>query len=219
MNDKHWYLQQVDLFKGIPDEEIMKIAQKIEEKKCAKKEVLYTPHENTNYICVLKKGEVTLYNSHRGKKIIIDVLKPGSIFGNITFQENEQNTHFAEVTEDAYICFFKPDDFLSVIRAKPELMIKFFRVISKRLTEYEKRIKSGLLDAKEKILHHLTILEEKNKSGILNRLFGNKGRITHEKLAEHTGLSRETVTRAITDLRKEGVIEITEDGKILAKHR
>ena len=113
--DKSWYLQQIDLFHGIPDEEIMAIADQMEERQCNKSEILYSPHDIANTICVLKKGEVTLYNSHHGKKLIIDVLRPGSIFGNITFQKDEKSTHYAEVTEDAYISFFPQDDFMKVI--------------------------------------------------------------------------------------------------------
>ncbi|MDA1061003.1 MAG: Crp/Fnr family transcriptional regulator [bacterium] len=203
-NNKAWYLQQIDLFQGISDEEVMKIANKVVEKKCSKKELLYTPFDSNDSICVLKKGEVTLYYSHYGKKLIIDVLKPGSIFGSIDFKEGT-NDHFAEVTEDAYICFFTIEDFQKIIQAKPELMIRFLKIMSDRLSDYEQRIKSGIFDAKEKILHHLELIE-KNRNSFLGKL--KKTKITHEKLAAHTGLSRETVTRAITALKKEGRIGI-----------
>jgi len=38
---KHWYLQQIDLFQGIPDQEIMSIAKKMIEKMCEKGNNLY----------------------------------------------------------------------------------------------------------------------------------------------------------------------------------
>jgi CRP-like cAMP-binding protein len=212
-NDKVWYLKQIDLFHGISDEEIMQIAQKVVEKKCTKKELLYTPFDTSDSICMLKKGEVTLYHSHYGKKIIIDVLKPGSIFGAIPFQENNSE-HFAEVTEDAYICFFTSEDFMKVIEAKPRLMLKMLKVMSSKISEYENRMKTGLYDAKEKIIHHLEMMETKTQS-LFARLIGSKS-ITHEKLSQLTGLSRETVTRAITALKKEGRINSSENGKIIS---
>lgn len=213
MSDKIWYLKQIDLFSGIPDQEIMKISNQVVERKCRKKELLYSPFDENNSICLLKKGEVTLYHSHYGKKIIIDVLKAGSIFGNISFNQ-KTNDHFAEVTEEAYICFFSKDDFTKILESKPELTIKFLQIVSDRLQEYENRLKDNLYDAKEKILHQLKLLET-NKKNLINRLTGNKPNITHDKLAALTGLSRETVTRAITALRKEGKILYSSDGKIL----
>lgn len=213
-NNKFWYLQQVDLFKGISDEEIMKIARNIVEKKCSKKEILYTPFDINNKILLLKKGEVTLYYLHHGKKLIMDVLKPGSIFGNISFEE-KNHTHFAEVTEDAYLCMFEVGEFLKILQAKPEVMMRLFKEVSTRLTDYESRLKGGLFDAKEKIIHHLELL--KSKKGFFSRLSSKKSRITHEKLAQLTGLSRETVTRGITALRKEGKIINNAEGEISLK--
>ena len=202
---KHWYLQQIDLFKGIPDQEIMSIAKKMIEKKCAKKEIIYMPNEANNSIYVLKKGEITLYNSHAGKRLIIEVLKPGSIFGNISFHEGK-TTHFAEAKEDSYVCLFSIEDFTTILHSKPELMMKFFQIMSEKMQNYERRLKGGLFDAKEKILQQLDIfLEEQKKSTILSKLFKGKTNMTHDHLAELTGLSRETVTRAINDLKKAGI--------------
>lgn len=101
----------------------MGIAKKVAEKKCPKKEILYTPFEVANSVYVLKKGEVTLYHLHNGKKLIIDVLTEGSISGNLNFQK-EKSSHFAEVTQPSYICIFHINDFIKVIQSRPELMLK-----------------------------------------------------------------------------------------------
>lgn len=212
-NQKVWYLKQIDLFKNISDKEIISIAQKLIEKKCNKKEILYSPFENFNSICLLKKGEVTLYYSHRGKRIIIDVLKPGSIFGNINFKEGKKE-HFAEVTENSLICIFEINDFLKIIQARPEIMLRFLKIISEKLSDYENRLKSNLFDAKEKIIHQLELLNKKN---FFNKLITKNTYITHDKLAEYLGLSRETVTRAITTLKKEGKINYNQKGQVTLK--
>jgi CRP/FNR family transcriptional regulator len=209
--NKTWYLQQINLFKGISDAQIMQIANKVLERKCRKKELIYSPEDNHDHICVLKKGEVTLYHHHYGKKLIIETLKPGSIFGNLNFQDSGSD-HFAEATEDAFICCFTKEDFLSIIRAKPEIMIRLITLMSDRINKYEKRIKNGLFDAKEKIIHHIETLNE--RKGILAKLSRKKA-LTHEKIAEHVGLSRETVTRAIKALKKEGKIASNENGLII----
>lgn len=202
---KHWYLQQIDLFRGIPDQEIMSIAKKMIEKKCSKKETIYMPDEINSSIYVLKKGEITLYNSHAGRRLIIEVLKPGSIFGNINFQK-DKTTHFAEASEDSYVCIFSIEDFTAILHSKPGLMMKFLQIMSERMQNYERRLKGGLFDAKEKILQQMEIfLEENNKNNVLSKLFGKKTKMTHDHLAELTGLSRETVTRAINDLKKAGI--------------
>jgi len=203
---KSWYLKQIYLFEGISDDEIMGIANKLIEKECQKKELIYTPFESENSVCILKKGEVTLYYSHNGKKIIIDVLKPGSIFGDISFGEAKSD-HFAEVTENALVCYMDNEDFKKNIQSKPEIMFRLVKLMSNRLMEYEKKIKGGLFDAKEKIIHHLDLVAQKSS---LSKLLSFKSKTSHEKIAHHTGLSRETVTRAISALKKEGRIFVSD---------
>lgn len=198
-----WYLKQIDLFNGISDEEIMSIAERVEERQCLKNDFIYTPVDAIDSVCVLKKGEVTLYYKHYGKKLIIDVLKPGSIFGCFS-NTSQGNEHFAEVTEPAYVCIFKVNDFLNIVRQKPELMMRVLEVMSIRLSDYEKRLKDGLFDAKEKIMHYLERRYRKQQ-GLLGRLVPYR-RLTHEQIAEHTGLSRETVTRGLSALKKQGLV-------------
>ncbi|MBT6068378.1 Crp/Fnr family transcriptional regulator [Candidatus Peregrinibacteria bacterium] len=205
-----WYLKQVDLFRGMSDKEIKRIGAKMTEKKCVKKEIIYTPFDETNSVFILKQGEVTLYHSYRGKKLIMDTLKPGSIFGNIHF-EPQKHTHFAEVTENAHICILEVDDFMNILHSRPDLMIRLLRDMSERLRKYERKLKGGLYDAKEKIVHQLELRE--CKGGLLKKIFRKECKITHEKLAQLTGLSRETVTRALNALKKEGLIS-TKDGSI-----
>lgn len=213
-DNKVWYLKQIDLFRGVPDNEITSIANKMIERQCAKKEVLYTPFEVTDSIYVLKRGEVTLYHLHRGKKFIIDVLKAGSIFGAFGLNEGEKNAHFAEVTEPAYVCIFQLDDFKKVLQAKPEIMLRLLKVISMRMGEYEQKLKGNVFDAKEKIIQVLGRLQRRKDINLIGKLMGKEGKITHEKLSQHTGLSRETVTRAINDLKKEGRIYDTPEGSL-----
>lgn len=201
MSKTTWYLQQIDLFSGINDSEIAKIAQNVTERKCHKKEFLYTPHDKQSGIHILKKGEITLYYSHYGKKLIIDILKPGSVFGDLNFTD-QQTDHFAEVTEEAQICTFTKEDFINIIKAHPEITLRLLKIVSTRLADYEKRMKSGLFDAREKIIHYLELREEK----IAKSFFRRKTKMTHQKIAAHVGLSRETVTRALSSLRKEGKI-------------
>ncbi|PIR55117.1 hypothetical protein COU74_02970 [Candidatus Peregrinibacteria bacterium CG10_big_fil_rev_8_21_14_0_10_36_19] len=200
--NKHWYLQQIDLFAGIPDSEIMSIAKNMKEKTCSKKELIYIPEEENSFIYILKKGEVTLYNSHMGKRLIIETLKPGSIFGNISFEESK-STHFAEASQDSYICIFTAEDFAKILQERPKIMMRFLQIMSDKVQQYENRLKSGLFDAKEKILQQLE-LQQKANDNPLNKLFGRKTAITHERLGQLTGLSRETVTRAVNELKKEG---------------
>lgn len=197
---KPWYLKQLDLFEGVADAEIMSIAKQLTEKECTKNELLYTPFDSSENIFILKKGEVTLYHLHKGKKIVIDVLVPGDIWGAIDFDQ-KNSSHFAEVTKQSYMCILPLQDFLEILRAKPLIMLRFLQRISTRLSYYEERLKDPLLDAKEKILN-LQKRAQDHKRGWFSKIVGGSS-MTHEEIAQHTGLSRETVTRTLAVIRSE----------------
>jgi CRP-like cAMP-binding protein len=206
-NQTQWYLQQIDLFQGIPAEKVMQLCTKLVEKDYKKNNILYAPGDENQYIFVLKKGEITLYNSHKGKKQIIEVLKPGSIFGDLNFENKSQN-HFAQFTKDSFVCRFPVTDFINIIKSNPEVMIKFLKIMSDKIQYYQEKLKENLFDAKQKIVRTIERTKKKeiqNKNTILGRLFYSKTKLTHEKIAQLTGLSRETVSRAIKELKKEGI--------------
>lgn len=207
-----WYLKQINLFKGLPEEELRNIKKNMQEKRYAKKKMIYTPHNEDDSIYLLKEGEITIYYLHKGRKLILDVLKPGSLFGNLNFSE-EKNTHFAEASRDAFVCIFSKNMFSQIFAHHPELVFKLFQYITQRMGEYEEKLRGVLLGSKEKILNQLRILQKQNKR-FLGLFFTPGITISHEKLAHHIGTSRETVTRTLHELKQDGLITIDDKGKI-----
>jgi CRP/FNR family transcriptional regulator len=207
-----WYLKQIDLFQGLSEAELQSIKEKMHEKKYSDKDVIYTPHAKDDSIYLLKEGEITIYYSHKGRKLILDTLKPGSLFGNLNFRE-EKNTHFAEASRDAFVCVFSKKVFAQIFANHPELVFKLFEYITERMSEYQEKLRGVIFDSKEKVLNQLRIMQ-KQRNRFLG-LFSNSGiTLSHEKIAEHAGVSRETVTRTLQDLKEKGLIDVDQKGKI-----
>lgn len=207
MNDKIWYIRNLDIFEGIPKEEIMQISQKVREEVFPSRTTLYSPHELTQQIFLVKEGEVHLYHTRDGKRAIFDVAGPGTLFGN--FDPSKVNlNHFAEARPGTRICIFSVDDFLKIVSAYPEVMLRTLKHISGRLTDYEERIQMASASAKEKILAELRRYQEKRGRDFDGSRLEDGIQLTHEKIAHLTGLNRVTVTRALQELADEGFIKI-----------
>ncbi|MGE3278669.1 MAG: Crp/Fnr family transcriptional regulator [Candidatus Altimarinota bacterium] len=168
---------------------------------------IYSPHQELGLIYLLKQGEVSLYHSYNGKREVFDVVGPGTLFGSFSMQP-ELPSHYAEANRDAVLCAFTVHDFLKVLSSKPDLLARFIQAMSQRLQDYEQRLGNSLLPAKEKIYRELLRLQEKKKEGFLKKLFQIPLRMTHEDIADLTGLNRVTVTRSIKDLKEEGRVVI-----------
>ncbi len=201
---KYWYLQQFNLFEGITDEDLMQIHDVSMEHFYRKKDLLFEPGTKLDTVYILKEGEVTLYQMHKDKRVILDILKPGSFFGNISLNPNEETTYYAEATDKVLICAFSTDSFLAIIRSYPEIVLRLLQMFTEKIREYEDRITSGALyNAKLKVLEAIKTIHKKDKGNFLPRILQKKTKITHEKLAAITGLARETVTKAIAELSEE----------------
>jgi len=204
-----WYLKSVDLFSGISHEELHELVAGIMDKVYSAKSLIYTPQDLADHVYVLKEGEVTLYQTVDGKKVVLDVLKPGSVFGNISFDPDTTENHYAEVTQKAYTCNLPHNFFLQFLQKRPDIALRALKILSQRVSQYEMQIRTlSALQARDRILANIRLLNAKDDRSILPSILRIPTKITHEKLGHMTGLTRETVTKELNELEKQGYITV-----------
>ena len=74
VNSGFWFLRDLDIYEGISEEVLCKLAPTAYEEGFRKGTQIYTPHQKDQNIYVLKYGEVILYHSKNGKRSIFDIL-------------------------------------------------------------------------------------------------------------------------------------------------
>jgi CRP/FNR family transcriptional regulator, cyclic AMP receptor protein len=204
-----WYLSAIELFEDIHEEEMHELVSGVIDREYESKQFLYTPHDRVENVFILKEGEVTLYQSVDGKKIVLDILKPGAVFGNIGFDPETEEKHFAEVSEKAYVCTLPHNYFLQILQKRPDIALRAMKILSKRLKQYQTQIRAlSALQARDRILATIRLLNEKEDQSILPEVLRRPTKITHEKLGSMTGLTRETVTKQLKGLETEGLASI-----------
>jgi len=204
-----WYLQSVELFEGVSEEDMHEMVSGVIDRNYDKNEFIYTPQDKVENVYILKEGEVTLYKSQDGKRVILDILKPGAVFGNVGFDPQAHESHFAEVTQKGYVCTLPHDYFLKILQKRPDIAFRALQVLSKRLAQYEQQIRAlSSLQAKDRILATIRLLNQKDEQSILPEVLRKPTKVTHEKLGNMTGLTRETVTKQLNNLAKSGLIAV-----------
>ena len=209
--DKLWYLKNLYMFEGLPEEEIMKLASSVDEVSYTKDEMIYREDDPLSSIYVVKRGEVRLYHEKNGKRNVFEVLGPGSMFGGIRLGA-EISTHFAQATHPTRVCVFSEQDFMKVIQSRPDMMLRFMRKLTDKIQDYEARLASRHDTAEELIMAELMRLQESRARSLFGRFRSPGVHITHESLAELTGLNRVTVTRLLKRLREQGRIKSSSAG-------
>lgn len=212
--DHNFVLKGVDIYDGIPESSFCQIAPNSFEDNYAKDAQLYTPHKEDGKIYVVKRGEIILYHSKDGKRAIFDTLGPGSVFGSFDPDSPKPN-HFAMTTKSSYLCVTPVNEFLKVISAHPEAMLKFMQKMASRINDYEMKIQNSIETASERIYSELLRLNKKRQHKLLSKWMSIPLQVTHEQIAERTNLNRVTVTRSLKKLREEGLLSIEKETGII----
>lgn len=206
------YFRNLDPYEGVAEAELCTIAPTAVDRRTPKGTVLYSEHDPAAGIYVVKSGEVELSHVQDGKVTVFDTLGPGGVFGDFGFT-GQSPAHTARTTRPSLLCITPVEEFMKIIAARPELMLRFMRRMAERIQDYEARLKTTSTSARERVYAELVRLQEKQRSGLLSKLRTVVPvRITHEALAEHTGLNRVTVTRALASLKDEGLVRQLPEG-------
>jgi len=207
MDQKNFFLKNIDIYEGIPESSFCKLAPGSFEDNYNKDSQLYSPHKKDGNIYVIKRGEVILYHSKEGKRAIFDTLGPGSVFGSFD-PDNPTPNHFAQTTKSSYMCVTPVNEFLKVISAHPEAILKLMQKMAIRINDYELKIQNSIETATERIYQELQRLNKKRQYGFIGKMINIPLQATHEQIAERTNLNRVTVTRSLKKLKEEGLVTI-----------
>ena len=196
------YLSKAELFCDLSPEELKDVARIATMTTYPAGRIFYSPNEQGEILFILKKGQVQLYRmSEEGRKLVIGTLGAGTIFGEMALTGLRMYDAFAEATEEALICILNRADVEKLLISKPKVAIRLVDLMGKRLRETEERLEQTLFhDVPSRLAALLLRLHSETQSDVIE--------MTHEELAQHLGVYRETVTAALNNLRKDDLITI-----------
>ena len=196
------YLSTVDIFRDLASDEMKEIEQATAMTTCPAGKLFYSPNQYGDVIFILKKGKVQIYRmSSEGRKLVIETLGPGTIFGEMSLIGTGLYDAFAEAMEDSLICVMNRRDVEKLILSKPKIAVRLLETMGERLRESEERLEQTLFhEVPSQLAALLLRLRSENGTDTITT--------THEELADHLGVYRETVTMALRRLKKEGLITI-----------
>jgi len=207
---KIWYLNRVNLFKGMSKVEMEQMAKMVVEKSFRKKEVIFLPGDSGTSVYLLKKGVVKISKiAPDGRELTLAFLKPGEIFGELEAVGEASRDTQAEAHSDLLICVLRRDDLLRLVEMKPRLGIQLSKLIGFRRKVIENRLENLIFRTIPERLAAL-LLELAREFGEPN---GNTMKIdlplTHQDLANLIGSARPTVTDTFNEFKAKGIVDVS----------
>ena len=139
-----------------------------------------------------------------GHRQIVDILIAGDFIGLVPCNDSFL---VEAVSDDTRIASFRPDQVMRLASDHPAIA----RMLHERLTAALRRLEDHLLvqgriTAIDKVGGYLTLLRERTPQDTAD---GLNLPISRYDIADHLGLAVETVSRAMSSLRRYGVISMT----------
>jgi len=209
-NEKIWYLNQINFFKGLPKREIERLNRVTIMKDFKAKQVLYMQGEPGENVYLLKRGMVkiskTLYD---GNELILSIIKSGEIFGELEVIDKESRHTQAVAYSQVLICIINRQELIKMVRSNPELGFRLTKIIGFRRRVIENRLENLVFrSVTEKLAALLLELKDQfgkdTESGVLIDIT-----LTHKDLANLIGASRTTVSENLSNFMAQGIISKT----------
>ncbi|MBN4054758.1 Crp/Fnr family transcriptional regulator [Nitrospira defluvii] len=202
-------LKDFRLFSNLGDEDLEYLEKMTLVKKFKRHQMIYLPSDSANAIYLLRAGRVKISRiAENGREFTLEIIGPGKMFGELDILERGHRDTVAEVLEDATIGLLRPADFETVLHKNPNMMLLWTKLIGQRLKKTESRIEDLVFREVPVRLARLLLelsneFRESSEKGILFPC-----RITHQELANLSGSTRETVSAALSDFKREGLIQL-----------
>lgn len=163
-------------------------------------ETLYVEGDDAPYCYQVVSGVVKEYNTlEDGRRQVADFYGVGDLFG---ISELDEQLHTAEAITDCVVRCYGRDQFLKAVASSPELAHKFLDTLMTRLhRSRERMIMLGRMSAMQRIAAFLLRLSSEQKATSNIRFL-----MSRQDIADHLGLTIETVCRVLTEMKKRGVV-------------
>ncbi|MBM4435766.1 MAG: threonine synthase [Actinobacteria bacterium] len=144
-------------------------------------------------------GSVTVFRiSPQGRQVATSVLSPGDWFENVFPMASHERT-FYQADQPLTVAWLEATTFQRVMRTYPDFGLELIRGQVRRLADVEARVSQNALDTVAGTVA-LAILQMAEREGRTDL------HVTHEELAQRLGTVRESVSLAISKLRRAGVL-------------
>jgi CRP/FNR family transcriptional regulator, cyclic AMP receptor protein len=211
--DRSAFMVNLPLFAGLGNDTMERIEGTWRHKLLSKGDYLFLQSDEADAFYLVYSGEIELaLSSADGRELLINRMRPGDCFGELALLTGEPRSASAMARVDSEGWVMPGPVFLALLDSEPRLARNLLEMVSRRLQSSSERESAlAFLDAQSRVARLLLQLDEaaQEKGYII---------ISQEELAQHTGLTRQTVAKILGRWRRAGWL-VTGRGRIVLFNR
>jgi CRP/FNR family transcriptional regulator, cyclic AMP receptor protein len=175
------------------------------EKRLEKGEVLFEQGDPGETLYAIGSGTLEFsVLSPDGRKLILDVMSKGAIFGEIALFSPGPRTATVIALERATVWGIKNADVLASMNERPELGVDMIQLAGRRMRWMGQQLRDQVfLPLSMRLAQKILYLAKHNGAD------DNTLKLSQAELAEFVGVSRESVSKTLAIWKREGVIDLS----------
>ena len=175
----------------------------------AKGSVVFVEGQSPRGVFILCQGRAKLITTNAdGKSLILKIAQPGEILGLHSAVAGLPHEVTVETLQPCQLAFIGRDDFIRFLSECGDFCLKVALHLAHDCQSAYEVIRSiGLSHSVSEKLARL-LLQWSSDRRVVDGEIRMKNALTHEEMAQLIGTSRETVTRTLSDFRKQRVLEL-----------
>lgn len=208
--------KRVSIFHGLSDEEINQVASLIVRKSFSKGEMIIMEGGKLDSLYIINQGKVKAFRyTPEGKEQILYIFDAGDFFGEKNLFDTQNASYHVEALSQTSICTINNRDFKRLLRDCPDISFKIIDLLCVRISVLESAIQNmGTKNIEKRVNSLLLEFAEKygreDPRGIIIDL-----PLSREGMANYIGVTRETISRKMSSLQDEGMIDMIGNKKLI----
>lgn len=184
------------------------------EKRFGKDDYIFFEGDPSSWLGVILEGRVKMIkHSGAGKDVVLDVISPGEMLGEVSAFNGKPYPATAQAMEPTVVASIYREDFLRLLKQYPALALGLIEELGRRLREAQETIKSMAVERVERRIARILLklaatTGASSEEGIVIEL-----PLTRQDIAEMAGTTVETTIRTMSKFRKKGLVQ-TKRGRV-----
>jgi CRP/FNR family cyclic AMP-dependent transcriptional regulator len=216
-SDEWTIWRELPIFRHLPQESLTKFQKVSYQRAFPAGFTILTIERPTEFVYIILRGTIKIRALHEdGSEVILAILGPGEIVGDIIDEAQLSYVAMVETVEETTLLWLTRDDFQACLQSMPTLSYNVVQSLARRLRTTDSYLHSILrLDVPGRLAYRLLHFAQEYGQALTNGELMIPLRLTQSDLADLIGASRVRVNHAFMAFKRRGILSVGQDHRIV----